>query len=70
MRVDGEAENVKASLRSCSQMERPPGGATLQYLGTPDVVDEHVDVAVVPTDLAGQRLHLVGIEMIDCDRDT
>ena len=43
--------------------------AALEQLAAPDVVDEHVDVAVVAPDLLGQALHLGGVEMVDRDRD-
>ena len=33
--------------------------------GTPDVVDEHVDVAVAGPELLRQGLHLGGIEMVE-----
>src|SRR5438445_12957561 len=36
----------------------------------PNVVDEHIDVAVVFANLFGQAFHLVGFEMIDCGRNT
>ena len=54
------------SSRSCSQIGRVPlGGPALEQLAAPDVVDEHVDVAVVVADLLGEVPHLIGIEVVD-----
>ena len=43
--------------------------SSLEELRAPDVVDEHIDVAVACPDLLGQGFHLVGIEMVDCGRN-
>src|SRR2546427_13276836 len=43
--------------------------APLEQLATPDVVDEHIDVAMVFSEPLGERADLRGIEMVDGDRD-
>ena len=45
------------------------GGPALQHFGAPDVVDEHVDAAVLVTDTFGQRRDLRRFEMVDGDGD-
>src|SRR5439155_23182855 len=47
----------------------PIRGPTLEFLSTPDVVDEHVDVAVLCSDLIGEHTHLLGVEMVDGQGD-
>ena len=47
----------------------PLGRAALEHLGAPDVVDQHVDVAVLAPDPLGQAAHLLGVEMVDAHRD-
>ena len=69
--VDGEPEDPETLVEVVLPDGRVPlGRAALEQLAAPDVVDEHVDVAVVVPDLLGQALHLVGVEMVDCGRDT
>src|SRR5207302_2674035 len=41
-----------------------------QQFATPDVIDQHVDVAVVLPDPCCQALHPVGVEMVDPYRDS
>jgi hypothetical protein len=45
----------------------PVGGTALEQLRAPDVVDEHVDVAVSRADPLGEAPHLAGVEMVDGD---
>jgi len=45
-------------------------GSTCEYLAAPDVVDQHVDVAVLVPDTLAQPSHLIGVEVVDLDRDT
>ena len=47
----------------------PLGRGPLEQLAAPDVVDEHVDVTMASPDLLGQRLHLLGIEVVDGGRN-
>src|SRR5262245_2206697 len=68
--LDGESKNAEAG----GEVELPEGrvplrGSALEHLGAPDVVDEHVEVSVAGPDLLRERAHLVGIEMVDGDRD-
>ena len=66
VRVDGQPEDAKAGVEIVLPDRRVPlRRSALQDLGAPDVVDEHVDVAVLVAQLAGQPLHLRGIEVID-----
>ena len=52
--------------RSCSQIGVfQSGGSALEHLGAPDVVDEHVDVAVLVANPVGQCGDLVGVEVVD-----
>ena len=37
----------------------------LQHLAAPDVVDEHVDVAVLVAEPVGQRSHLLRVQVVD-----
>jgi hypothetical protein len=48
----------------------PLSGTAFEQFSAPDIVDEHVDVAMVVADLLGQAFYLVGVEMVGCDRDT
>src|SRR5437870_1026008 len=48
----------------------PISRTAFQQFRAPDVVDEHVDVAVVFPNLLGQLFHLVRFEMVDCDCNT
>src|SRR5918995_6943892 len=41
-----------------------------QQLTAPDVVDQHVEPAVLGVDSGRERLHLPGLQMIDLDRNT
>src|SRR5882672_6776630 len=70
VRVDGEPQYSESLV----EVVRPDGrvplrGPALEQLAAPDVVDEHVDVAVIGPDPVGQGLHSSGIEMVDGDRD-
>ena len=44
-------------------------GPPFSTFGAPDVVDEHIDTAVLVTDTIGQRRDLRRFEMVDGDRD-
>jgi hypothetical protein len=48
----------------------PRRRVTLEHLGTPDVVDQEVDSAVVVPDAIGERLHLRRLEVVDLDGNT
>jgi hypothetical protein len=48
----------------------PLSRTTFEQFAAPDVVDEHVDVAMVVANLLGQSVHLVRFEMVDRDCDT
>ena len=68
--VDGEPEDAKTVVEIELPDRRVPVGRTaFEHLAAPDVVDEDVDVAVLPPDVVGEVLHLVGIEMVDDGRD-
>ena len=70
MRVDREPEYSQAAVEVVLPDRRVPlTRAALEQLAAPDVVDEHVDVAVLGPDPLGQVLHLIGVEVVDCDRD-
>ena len=63
--LDREPEDPQPRV----EIELPDGrvplrGAALEQLGAPDVIDEHVDVAVIPPDPLGQPRDLIGLEMI------
>jgi len=69
--LDGEPQDSQTIVEVVLPDGRVPlRRSALQHFGAPDVVDEHVDVAVVRPNLLGQRLHLAGIEMVDCGGDT
>jgi hypothetical protein len=68
--LDGEPEEPEAVVEAELPYGRVPlRGSALEQLAAPDVVDEHIDVAVGGPDLLGQRFHLDGIEVVDRDRD-
>ena len=68
--VDRESKDAQPGVEVVLPDRRVPVvGAALQDLGAPDVVDQHVDVAVVVPDPLGETPHLVGVEMVDRDRD-
>ena len=69
--VDREPENAQA-VGEVVLPDRPVPlrGPALQQLAAPDVVDEHVDVPELVADPFGEPAHLVGVEMIDRDRDS
>jgi hypothetical protein len=67
--VDGEPQDPQALVEVvCPDRRVPVRRAALEDLGAPDVVDEYVDVAVVGPDPLGQRVDLVGFQVIDRDR--
>ena len=68
--VDGEPEYPETFVEvvlpdRCIPFSR----AALEHFSAPDVVDQHIDVPVVPVNPLGQFLDLGGIEMIDCGRN-
>ncbi len=70
MGVDGEPQDTQARVEVVLPDRRVPlGRAALEHLGTPDVVDEHVDVAVPLAELVGQTRDLVGVEVVDRGSD-
>jgi hypothetical protein len=69
--VDRDPEDAKPLLEIVIPSWRVPvGRTTFQQFRTPDVVDQNVDVAVLGLDLCGPAPHLIGVEMVDRDRDT
>ncbi len=68
--VDGEAQQPEP-IGQVALPDRPVpvGRATLQPLAAPDVVDEDVEAAVVAVDPVAQPAHLIGVEVVDGDRD-
>jgi hypothetical protein len=71
MSVDRQPKDAQA-LVQVMHPDRPVpiGRPALEEFAAPDVVDQHVDVAVFVADLSGKRLHLVGVEMVDGGGDT
>jgi len=70
VRINGEAQYPEAVV----QVVLPYGlvpiiWSPFQQFAAPDVVYEHIDVAVVFLNLLCQRFHLGGFEMINCGRD-
>jgi len=47
----------------------PVSGPALELLGAPDVVDQHVEAAVLVADAPAQLADLLRVEVIDSDRD-
>ena len=71
VRIDGEPQNAQPVVEVELPDRRVPlRGAALEQLAAPDVVDEHVDVAVVAPDPVGEALDLHRVEVIDRYRDT
>ena len=68
--VDAQPEDAQAIVqvvlpdRPVPRRRRP-----LEDLGTPDVVDQDVDAAVVTADPVRECPHLTGVEMVDLNRD-
>ena len=70
MRLDTEPQDPQALLQVELPDRRVPlRWPALQYFGAPDVVDEHVDTAVLTTDTFGQRRDLRRFKMVDGDSD-
>src|SRR6187455_2979323 len=68
MRLDPEPQNPQAFLQVELPYRRVPlRWSTLQHFGAPDVVDEHVDAAMLGTDTCGQSRDLRRFEMVDGD---
>ena len=68
--LDGEPEYPESLVEIELPDGRVPlGRPALEQLTAPDVVDEHVDVAVIGLDARGQGLYLVLLEMVDGSRD-
>src|SRR5262245_5541952 len=71
VRLHREAEYAQTGVEVVRPDRRVPIGRTaLQQLGAPDVVHEHVEVAVVVAHARGYPRHLFRLEMIGRDRDT
>ena len=59
VRVDGKPKDPKTLLQILTpERHIPVARASFEQLGSPDVVDEHIDVAVLGSDLLRQALHL------------
>jgi hypothetical protein len=70
MRVDREPQDAQADVDVVFPDRLVPlGRSALEDLGAPDVVDQHVDVAVIVSDAIGEPLHLPRIEMVERNRD-
>src|SRR6266850_619178 len=70
VRVDGEPQYSESLVEVVRPYGRVPlRGPALEQLAAPDVVDEHVDVAVIGPDPVGQGLHSSGIQVVESDRD-
>jgi hypothetical protein len=68
MRLDAEPQNPQALLQvELPDRRIPLRRPALQHFSAPDVVDEHVDAAVLGADMFGQRCDLRRFEMIDGD---
>ena len=62
------------TIEETAQLVSSLGGVGIpiqvDHLGTPDVVDQEVDSAVVVPDVIGERLHLRRLEVVDLDGNT
>ncbi len=68
--VDGQPQDAQTSFQIVSPDRRVPRWrGTFQDFGAPDVVDQHIDVAVVVAHARSQTPHLRGVEVINLDRD-
>ena len=65
VRVDGQAQRAQADV----QRRLPHRLVPLHRGGAPDVVDEHVQRALLGVDAIDERLDLVGHEVVDRDGD-
>ena len=71
VRVDCEPQYSKTVVEVVLPDRRVPvGGPAFQQFAAPDVVDEHVDVAVLLPNPIGEMFDLFRVEMIDCGGDT
>jgi hypothetical protein len=64
--VEGEAQQPQPALEVVLPERRAP---LEEVLGAPDVVDEHVEAAVVGVDALDEPRHLVGVQVVDRDGD-
>jgi hypothetical protein len=68
--VDGEAEYSEAFLEIVLPNRSVPlVRATLEKFSAPNVIYKYVDVAMGPSNVFGKNPYLVGIEMVDGDRE-
>jgi len=66
VRVDRQAQHPQAAVEVVLPQRHVPLD---QLLAAPDVVDEHVEAALLGLDPRDERLHLRGDQMVDLDRD-
>jgi hypothetical protein len=70
MGIDGKPKDAEPLVQFKLPDGRAPlGRAAFEAFGALDIVDEHVNAAMVPSDALCQILHPVGVEVIDGDHD-
>ena len=66
VRVDRQAQEAQAAVEVVLPDRRVPLG---QLLAAPDVVDQHVEATLLVVDARDEVAHLIGLQVVDRDRD-